>query len=361
MVSLQTASQFIISIRVIAFVLQLFITGWMALGVFEFAGVYVKKGVKKDLLWVQLAMFALGLLYFLWNLIGDAAAGVDFEVQDHAYYCENIHYQVNSLLLTSFTTCFMLFLILKLKAIRLNGKVTTPEKVALVLTVLAFLLSIGNAATLKGKIIPSWETGHLCVGSSNSLLAIPVYFIDFVICVMVLAVFVKRVNTVSAASAESRKASLGSNDGAKAVVKRSNMEEIARNARNGGGGAILVFLANFFLSFLGVGKNSDAIILAVVLVNNLTVFLMCFVIAQATKRVWQVDKSAKIAAFYSYFASDGAAESGDDAQSANVEKRARTNEQVTGSRQNQEIAVVPVTVKSVESTSTKEEGISSMI
>jgi hypothetical protein len=56
---------------------------------------------------------------------------------------------------------------------------------------------------------------------------------------------------------------------------------------------------------------------------------MFFVIAQTTKRMWQVEKSAKIVAFHSYFTLD-AAEAGHDIgmQSANIEKH------VTGSRKN---------------------------
>jgi hypothetical protein len=185
----------------------------------------------------------------------------------------------------------------------MSSKATKSEYVAIYLTVIAFILSIVNVAMMKGYATSGWETGRFCA-STQTPAAIPVYFIDLMVCILALVVFVRTLNQVSLATKSVRIPSTNLDESMKRspanahYLAPTQMEVIARDARNGGGGAILLFLANFFVSFMGIGSHSDVVILTLIMVNNLTVFLMCFVIAHSTRKVWEVTRMSRVAGLF---------------------------------------------------------------
>eukprot|EP00475_Leptophrys_vorax_P001152 TRINITY_DN1060_c0_g1_i1.p1 TRINITY_DN1060_c0_g1~~TRINITY_DN1060_c0_g1_i1.p1 ORF type:complete len:374 (-),score=95.52 TRINITY_DN1060_c0_g1_i1:65-1186(-) len=324
MVAFEFASRFMIIVLAIASVLQLCVTMWMTLGLLSLVGIRVKKGIQKDLLWVQLVLFAVGFVCFLWTLICEI---VGIDLQTNAEFCVTVQMQITSFLIGLFNTIFMFFLFLKLRAIRLNGKVTFPERLSLALTVLTFILTVLNAAVVKGKVVPRFETGLVCIGTGNTLTSTPTYLIMFINAAMALFVFVKRVRTVGKAAAkglevqqqrkDSGRVSTDTNKPVSSAETRSNLEEIALEARNAGGGAVAVFLTNYVLTIVGIGMGtSDSIMLFVFMVNISTIFIMSFVLAYFTRRVWTIDPNSRLRAFYSVFGSENQPRSSqDDVQS----------------------------------------------
>jgi hypothetical protein len=99
----------------VALAVQLLFVVWMVLGIQNFVGVSIRKDVKKDLLWVQLILFVIGLAYLVWMEIAFSlvAAGIE----KYVFFCISVYYQVAALLTGMFRTCFMIFLLLKLRAI----------------------------------------------------------------------------------------------------------------------------------------------------------------------------------------------------------------------------------------------------
>eukprot|EP00475_Leptophrys_vorax_P031710 TRINITY_DN4819_c0_g1_i1.p1 TRINITY_DN4819_c0_g1~~TRINITY_DN4819_c0_g1_i1.p1 ORF type:complete len:395 (-),score=89.00 TRINITY_DN4819_c0_g1_i1:55-1239(-) len=307
MISMDSAMQYMISVTVFACVLQFCVTAWMFMGVMGFAGIYIKQGVKKDLLWVQLLLFVFGFLYFLWDLV---SYSISYNFEVYSAFCLKYQWMVSSLFTGLFSILFMLFLILKLRAIRLDGKMTRVEKISLLLTVLSLFLTFGHAASMKGQMVTKFDNGYVCEGNGNTTIQTPVFMIDLCICVMALYVFIKRVKTVGQAAAKSLEASRKnvnsiSLPGGTAGKTRSKMEELALEARNAGGGAIAIFLVNYLTAVVGIAfANVDEIILLIFSMNVATVFAMCFVIAMFTRRVWVIDENSKFRVLYSMFGSE---------------------------------------------------------
>eukprot|EP00475_Leptophrys_vorax_P028281 TRINITY_DN40865_c0_g1_i2.p2 TRINITY_DN40865_c0_g1~~TRINITY_DN40865_c0_g1_i2.p2 ORF type:complete len:159 (-),score=51.75 TRINITY_DN40865_c0_g1_i2:133-609(-) len=120
---------------------------------------------------------------------------------------------------------------------------------------------------------------------------------------MVVCVFVKRVKNIAKAAAQALEANQKSSSSGNT---RSQLEEIALEARNGGGGAVAIYLANYVVSGIGLGlSGTDEAILIVFLFNTATYFVMCFVIAMSTRRAWVVDASSKLGALYTMFGCEG--------------------------------------------------------
>jgi hypothetical protein len=291
----EEAFSIIIAYVSISLALQFLFVIWMVLGMMNCVGVTVRKEVKKDLLWTQLSLFTIGLVYFIWMEIAYSAVrgGID------PNFCANVFYQVMAFISGMFRTSFMIFLLMKLRATRMSEKVGCLEKFSMGLTALSFVLIFVNVFTLKGGLLPKFG-GVICFQQSNQLLMGLLVVLDFLNGALCLYEFNRRLKEVSKKVQESIALTPQSE-----TLNNKSLEKIAQDSKNAGGGAILFYLGNYIFTFIGVYVfKGDEVILIVGFVNVITIVLMSCVIAFFTKSVWIVDGRSPIGKLYTVVASD---------------------------------------------------------
>jgi hypothetical protein len=332
-VSRQDAFSIITAYVSIALVLQFLFVIWMILGMKNFAGVSVRKEVKKSLLWVQLLLFVIGFAFFIWSEIAYSIIGAGDNLVG---FCTKVYSQVASFFTGMFRTCFMVFLLLKLRATRMSEKTGKVEKFSLGLTVLSFILIFFNIFTQKGGLLPRFG-GMICFQESNQLLMGILILMDFFNGALCLYEFNRRLKEVSKAVRESVALTPATgNSGSNSSSGNQTLEKIARDSKNAGGGAILFYLANYIFTFAGLYVfKGDEVILFVGFVNVMTIVLMSYVIAYFTRSVWVVEGRSPLGKFYSAVASDKNTQSQEQkttpqmqAASADGPKSASQNESV---------------------------------
>jgi hypothetical protein len=283
--------------------LQFLFAAWMILGLKNFAGISVRKEVKKGLLWVQLLLFLIGLALFVWLEISYSiiAAGGENLVG----FCTYVFPQVATFFSGMFRTCFMAFLLLKLRATRMSEKTGRVEKFSFGLTILSFILIFFNIFTQKGGLIPKFGT-MICFQESNQLLLGVLIVMDFLNGALCLYEFNRRLKEVSKAVRQSVALTPGSgNSNSNEAAGNQTLENIARDSKNAGGGAILFYLANYILTVAGLFVfTGDEVILFVGFVNVITIVLMSYVIAYFTRSVWVVEGRSPLGKFYSAVVTD---------------------------------------------------------
>jgi hypothetical protein len=117
-------------------------------------------------------------------------------IEKYVFFCISVYYQVAALLTGMFRTCFMIFLLLKLQAIRISDKTGWLEKFSIFLTVISFILIFAHVATLKGGLIARLG-GLICFQQSNVWLSGLLIALDFLNGVLCLYEFNRRLKEAS--------------------------------------------------------------------------------------------------------------------------------------------------------------------